>query len=80
MHVGLQNHIATLEATIKEIAQRKPDDSEHSEDLEIAARFAEKLDKWLRLMRAAQQAADTVGASRGRADQRDYPVHECSGL
>src|SRR4029077_6910763 len=38
--VSLQNHIAMLEAKIEEIAQRKPDDSGHSEDLEIAARFA----------------------------------------
>jgi hypothetical protein len=45
---SLQNNIATLEAKIEEIAQRKPDDIEHSEDLETAARFAEKLDKWLK--------------------------------
>jgi len=37
-----------LEAKIEEIVQRKPDDVEHSQDLEIAARFAEKLDKWLK--------------------------------
>jgi len=46
--VSLQNHIAMLEAKIEEIVQRKPDDVEHSQDLEIAARFAEKLDKWLK--------------------------------
>jgi hypothetical protein len=46
--VSLQNHIATLEAAIKENAQRKPDDVEQSQDLEKAARFAEKLDKWLK--------------------------------
>ena len=46
--VSLQNHIPTLEAKIEEIAQRKPDDVEQSQDLEKAARFVEKLDKWLK--------------------------------
>jgi predicted RNase H-like nuclease (RuvC/YqgF family) len=46
--VSLQNQIAKLEATIEEMAQRKPDDVEHSQDLETAARFVEKLDKWLK--------------------------------
>jgi hypothetical protein len=46
--VSLQNSIATLEALIQESAQRKPDDVEQSQDLEKAARFAEKLDKWLK--------------------------------
>jgi hypothetical protein len=46
--VSLQNSIVTLEALIQEIAQRKPDDVDHNEDLETAARFAEKLDKWLK--------------------------------
>ena len=46
--VSLQNHIARLEALIQEGAQRKPDDVEQSQDLEKAARFAEKLDKWLK--------------------------------
>jgi hypothetical protein len=46
--VSLQNLIAKLEATIEEVAQRKPDDLEHSKDLEQAVRFAEKLDKWLK--------------------------------
>jgi hypothetical protein len=46
--VSLQNHIATLEAKFEENAQRKPDDVEQSQDLEKAARFVEKLDKWLK--------------------------------
>jgi hypothetical protein len=46
--VSLQNHIAKLEATIKEVTQTKADDLEHSEDLENAARFVERLDKWLK--------------------------------
>lgn len=46
--VSLQNRIAKLEAAIEEIAQRKPDDVEHSQDLETAVRFVEKLDKWLK--------------------------------
>src|SRR5262249_17466752 len=45
---GLQNGIAKLETLIRESAQRKPDDVEQSPDLEKAARFAEKLDKWLK--------------------------------
>jgi hypothetical protein len=46
--LSLQAHIATLEATIQEVEQRKPDDVEHSGDLESAAKYAEKLDKWLK--------------------------------
>jgi hypothetical protein len=46
--VSLQNHIATLEARFEENAQRKPDDVEQTQDLEKAARFVEKLDKWLK--------------------------------
>ena len=46
--LSLQNHIATLEAAREENVQRKPDDVEQSQDLEKAARFVEKLDKWLK--------------------------------
>jgi hypothetical protein len=46
--VSLQNSIATLEAAIKDSAHRKPNDFDHSLALEKAARFAEKLDKWLK--------------------------------
>ena len=44
--VSLQKEIAKLEATIKEMAQRKADDFLHSADLEKAARFVDKLDRW----------------------------------
>ena len=46
--VGLQTSIARLEAAIQEAAQRKPDDAAHSLALEGAAKFVEKLDKWLK--------------------------------
>ena len=46
--LSLQNHIATLEGAREENVQRKPDDVEQSQDLEKAARFVEKLDKWLK--------------------------------
>jgi hypothetical protein len=46
--VSLRDHIPKLEATIEEVAQRKPDDAEHSGDLEEAMRFVERLDKGLK--------------------------------
>jgi hypothetical protein len=45
---SLQKGIATLEAKIKELAQRKPNDADHSRALEQAAKYVEKLDKWLK--------------------------------
>jgi hypothetical protein len=46
--LGLKNHLATLEAQIQEINKRKPDDGNHSLALEQAAKYVEKLDRWLK--------------------------------
>ena len=80
--LGLQKSIAGLEAVLQEIVERKANNDDHSFALEQAAKYVERLDKWLK--NAAERRNNLLKILEyfcRQADQEiDIPAARCDAV